>query len=398
MKKLNIVLGITGSIAAYKAIILAKLLENKSHNIKIVLTKSAADFVSILTLKSLFPKRVFSFDELLGEDDEMLHITLAKFADLVLIAPSSANMIARLSCGISDCLLSNICLATKARIVLAPAMNKIMWENSLVQKNISTLIQNEFIVLGPESGAQACGDEGYGRMLEPQKIAEYLSYITTEKLFSNKKFIITAGPTRENIDPIRFISNHSSGKMGFALAKAAFDMGATVQLISGHTELSPPYGVELIKVYDTDQMLNAINSNIKNTDIFVGAAAVSDYKPDFFSNEKIKKNDSNFNLKLIKNIDLISTVKKNHPNIFCLGFAAETTNFREFGAKKLDEKNLDMIAINDVSNEKVFGKDQNELVVISKNNETHHLPSTSKEQIAIQLLQLVSQALDFKTN
>ena len=260
-----IILGISGSIAAYKSIELAKLLLDNGYDIRIILSKSAADFVSPLTLRSLFPGKIYLHDDLLGPNDEMLHISLAKAASLVLIAPASANMIAKIANGYADCLLSTICLATNAKIIIAPAMNKVMWENEFVQANIKKLKH----VIGPNSGKQACGDEGLGRMLEPNEILEHIKYFAVEKILQGKKILITAGPTLEAIDPIRYISNHSSGKMGYAIAKMAYLMGAEVTLISGPTNLPFPNGVKIIQVNSADKMLIEALSEAKKADIFI---------------------------------------------------------------------------------------------------------------------------------
>ena len=253
----QIIIGITGSIAAYKSIDLAKLLINEGFEIEIILTKSAADFVSSLTLRSLFPEKVHLWDEALGKRDEMLHISLAKAADLVLIAPASANMISKLVNAQANCLLSTICLATKAPILLAPAMNKAMWENEFVQANVKKLKY----IIGPASGIQACGDEGFGRMVEPVDIVEYIKAFNIKKILQGKKIVITAGPTIEAIDPVRFISNHSSGKMGYALAKAAQNMGAEVTLISGPSSLATPSMVKRVDVLSALSKLVFKNNN-----------------------------------------------------------------------------------------------------------------------------------------
>lgn len=384
----KIIIGVTGSIAAYKTIDLAKLLIEDGFEIEIILSKSAADFVSPLTLRSLFPGKVYLWDETLGKGDEMLHIALAKAADLVLIAPASANMISKLANAQASCLLSTICLATKAPILLAPAMNKAMWENEFVQDNIKKLKH----IIGPAEGMQACGDEGLGRMVEPNKIVEYIKFFNTDKILQGKKIVITAGPTVEPIDPVRFLSNYSSGKMGYALAREAQNMGAEVTLISGPTSLITPSMVNKIDVMSANDMMQASLNHAKNSDIFIGTAAVADYTPNVYTQEKIKKASGDLVLKLKYNPDIITIIKKEFPKVFVVGFAAETNNFNDYGLKKLDNKNLDMIAINDVSGGKAFGHDYNELHVVAKDKKYHFIEQSTKDEIAHQLLQIICKA------
>ena len=395
----NVILGISGSIAVYKAIELAKLLINANYNINIVLSKSAADFISPLTLKSLFPKKVFLADETLDDNDQMLHISLAKQADLILIAPCSANMIANLSNGSAACLLTSLYLATKAKTVLAPAMNMVMWENLIVQANIKKLKENGALIIPPSSGKQACGDNGIGRMPEPHNILEYIASIdfVTYNTLKGKKVVVTAGPTHEKIDPVRFISNCSSGKMGYNLAKAAQMLGATVTLISGPTSLNPLENMELIRVNSAQEMFEAAQKKATNCDIFISAAAVADYKPKSISLEKIKKG-ADLILELERNPDIIYEIKSQFPYIFCLGFAAETTNHLEYGYQKLKAKNLDAIAINDVSKGKVFNEDYNELTVITKNGTEFIIEKNPKLEIAFKLLYTLFKEKDGGTN
>lgn len=383
-----IILGISGSIAAYKSIDLAKSLIENGYEVKIVLSSSAEDFVSPLSLRSLFPNKVYVHNEALGPKDEMLHISLAKEADLILIAPASANTIAKLANGYADCLLSTICLASEAPIMLAPAMNKIMWENEFVQNNIAKFKH----IIGPASGKQACGDDGFGRMLEPEEIVEHVQSFHTSKSLENKKILITAGPTLERIDPVRFISNDSSGKMGYSLAKMALRMGAEVTLISGPCTITPPNGVNLVKVTSANEMLEATLEHAKNTEILIASAAVADYKPIDCKTEKLKKSSKDFNIQMTPNPDILASIKRRFPHIFAVGFAAETSNFKEFGLKKITDKNLDMIAINDVSNDQVFGKDHNELHVITKNKKEYFIKRDTKYNIAQSLLELIASS------
>lgn len=389
----KIVLGITGSIAAYKTIELAKTLIENCFEVQIVLSKSAPDFISVLALKSLFPNKVYEHDVELGCNDEMLHISLAKSADFIIIAPASANMISKLAAGAADCLLSTICLATEAPILVAPAMNKIMWMNKLVQNNILILQNAGFHIVGPESGLQACGDVGMGRMTEPAAIIDHLHQLKIPKIFNGKKIVITAGPTREKIDPVRFISNFSSGKMGYALAKVARDMGAHVTLISGPVALSAPSGLKVILVESADAMLETVMAEVVDSDIFIGTAAVADFKPEAYSTQKIKKDKVTPSIDLTKNVDIIQIVKQTYPHVFCVGFAAETNNIKEYGLKKLTEKKLDLIAINDVSDNTVFGAEHNELNIISKDNQFFNLARDTKANIAKSLLEIIGTQL-----
>lgn len=392
-----IIVGITGSVAAYKSIELIKLLILNKMDFRVVLSKSAPDFISLLTLKSLFPGKVFKYDDLLDEKDEMLHIKLAKQASLILIAPASANFISKLVHGTADCLLSTICLASEAPIAIAPAMNKIMWVNDFTQSNIALFkkkgISNKRFLLGPASGLQACGDDGLGRMLEPEQIFEMLKYIHEPKILEGKRIIINAGPTQENIDPVRFISNHSSGKMGYELAKAAQALGAEVTLISGPSNEKAPYGVNLIKVINAAQMHKECLDNMRNDSIFIAAAAVSDFKVKNYQEQKIKKTGQDFILELENNIDILSDIRKNYPTSFIVGFAAETNNIIEYGKKKLHGKNLDLIAINDVSNNQVFSQNFNELNVIDKHNEHILIERAEKYKVALGLLKIIAEKI-----
>lgn len=392
-----IIVGISGSIAAYKTIELIKFIISSGQEVKIVLTKSAEDFISPLTLKSLFPGKVHLHNELLGNNDEMLHITLAKQANLVLIAPASANIISKIVCGSADCLLSTICLATKAPIAIAPAMNKVMWENDFVQQNISLFRKagnsNKRFVLGPADGLQACGDEGLGRMLEPNHIFELINNISHPKILKGKKVLINAGPTIEPIDPVRFISNYGSGKMGYALAKMAYSLGAEVTLVSGPSNLETPFGINIIKVETAKEMYDVCMDHAALNNVFIAAAAVGDFKIKNYQKDKIKKEDNIISFELEKNIDIIKEVRKKFPSLFITGFAAETKNIVEFGKNKLKEKQLNLIAINDVSNNQVFNKDTNELIVIDQEGNQNLVPRGTKEEIALKLLKIICQKI-----
>ena len=389
MSSKKIILGITGSVAAYKSVDLAKELLLRSFDVQIVLSKAAPEFISILTLKSIFPGKVYEHHETLGRGGEMLHISLAKWADLIVIAPTSANMISKLASGSADCLLSTLCLATEAKIILAPAMNKVMWQNPLVQNNIAKLKDAQFQILGPTNGMQACGDVGLGRMVEPHDIAEHILGAFSPKILQGKRVVITAGPTREKLDPTRFLSNYSSGKMGYAIARVARDMGAEVMLITGPTFIAPPFGIETIRIESASEMLNATEKLAQNADVFISAAAVADYKPETCSIQKIKKEQETLSLKMVQNIDIIGHIKQKYPHIFCVAFAAETDNIKENGIKKLHKKNVDMIAINDVSDGKVFDQDANELYVVTRVGKTHVIEHNTKMNVAHRLLEII---------
>jgi len=340
----QVILGITGGIAAYKAAELCRLLIRAGAEVRVVMTPSAAEFITPLTFQALSGNRVHT--ELLDEDAEaaMGHIELARWADLILIAPASANFIARLSQGRADDLLSTLCLATTATIAVAPAMNQAMWNNSQTQENLASLQEKGITVLGPASGEQACGDVGLGRMLEAVDIAEAAAKLFTTGILAGVDVTITAGPTREAIDPVRYISNHSSGKMGYALATAAMEAGAKVVLISGPVALEPPPRVKVVAVESARQMLDACQ--VVPGDIFISVAAVADYRPAQKAEEKIKKSGKTMELSLVKNPDILAQISLSERRPFCVGFAAETENLEAYAKKKLADKKLDLIFAN----------------------------------------------------
>ena len=390
----NVLLGICGGIAAYKAPDLVRKLTAKGANVRVVLTDSAAGFVSELSLQAVSGNTVSN--DLLDPAAEaaMGHIELAKWADSLLIAPATANFIAKLTHGLADDLLSTLCLATNAPIYLAPAMNQQMWKAPATQANLVTLQQRGVTLFGPAAGEQACGDVGPGRMLEPQELADLLAAdFSLPSLLAGKKVVITAGPTREAIDPVRFISNHSSGKMGYALAEAANALGAEVCLVSGPVNLACPSGVERISVDSAEQMYTAVMQAMPGTDIFVGCAAVADYRPKTLVNEKIKKKDDELTLTFVKNPDILSDVAHLPEPPFTLGFAAETQRVAEYAKDKLVRKKLNMIAANDVSQQGIgFNSDQNALHVFWPDGEKK-LNLADKKQLAIQLMTLVAEKL-----
>ena len=389
----NILLGITGGIAAYKCPDLVRHLKKAGAQVRVVLTESASHFVAPMTLQAVSGNAVSK--ELFDPTAElsMSHIELAKWADLVLIAPATANIIAKMANGIADDLLSTICLATPAKIVIAPAMNQQMYKAAATQQNLATLESRNTLILGPDEGFQACGDIGPGRMVEPTTIVENINnYFLANSELAETTITITAGPTIEELDPVRYISNYSSGKMGFAIAKAAAEMGATVNLISGPVNLATPNNVNRINVKSAKQMYDEALVLAKKSAIFISCAAVADYRAETIAKNKIKKTDDSNELviKLVKNPDIVASIaglKEHRP--FVVGFAAETNDVKTYALKKLTTKNLDLICANDVSDHNIgFNSDQNALTLYWQNGE-QTLPLSSKQQLAKQLLQAV---------
>ncbi|MFT4807614.1 MAG: phosphopantothenoylcysteine decarboxylase/phosphopantothenate--cysteine ligase [Paraglaciecola sp.] len=398
LENTNIILGITGGIAAYKTPDLVRKLVAKGANVRVVMTQSAKEFVSPLALQAVSGNLVS--DDLLDKDAEaaMGHIELARWADKLVVAPATANFMAKLTHGLADDLLSTLCLATPAAICIAPAMNQQMWFAEATQANLKILEQRNIQILGPAQGEQACGDIGPGRMLEPQEIADLLAQNTHEQVLAGKRITITAGPTREEIDPVRYLSNHSSGKMGYALAVAAQNLGATVTLISGPVNLLPPINVQTVSVSSAQQMYDAVMETTHNCDIFVGCAAVADYRVQQKTNQKIKKSESELTLTFIKNPDILNDVAHLPNAPFTLGFAAETQNLREYAIAKLQRKKLNMIAANDVSDSTIgFNSEQNALTIFWSKGEKK-LDVADKQLLAMQLMHLVAQRYTEDTN
>jgi phosphopantothenoylcysteine decarboxylase/phosphopantothenate--cysteine ligase len=395
-QKQNILLGVTGGIAAYKAPDLVRKLTATGAEVRVVTTSSAEHFVSPLSLQAVSGNPVAN--DLLDPTAEaaMGHIELAKWADTLLIAPATANFIAKLAHGLADDLLSTLCLATTATIYVAPAMNQQMWQASATQANLATLKSRGIHVITPDAGEQACGDIGPGRMPEPQDLADLVTRPAVPLSLANRHIVITAGPTREAIDPVRYITNHSSGKMGYALAQAAQAMGARVTLVSGPVNLVAPNGVAVIKVQSAAQMHDAVMQSIDNADIFIGCAAVADYRPEQVVTQKIKKNDDKLTLTFTKNPDILADVANRNDAPFTVGFAAETQDVSFYAKDKLKRKNLDMIAANDVSDTRIgFDSDKNALKVFWQEGEKF-LEIADKDQLALQLMQLISEQLTKK--
>jgi len=397
LAKVRVLLGISGGIAAYKSAELTRLLVKAGAEVRVVMTEGAQAFITSLTFQALSGNPVHT--HLLDPEAEagMGHIELAKWADLIVVAPASADVMARLAAGMANDLLTTLCLATDAKVLLAPAMNQAMWHHPATQQNARQLETYGYQLMGPGQGEQACGDVGFGRMLEPEQLADLITAAAGELQsvpkalmapkgsLSGKTVTITAGPTREAVDPVRYISNHSSGKMGFALAEAALKAGANVNLIAGPVQIQAPEGVNLISVQSARQMLEASLSVIEQTDIFIAAAAVADYRPSAAANQKMKKQpgQNDLVLHLVQNPDIVATVAKHEARPFTVGFAAETQDVEAYAADKLVRKNLDMIIANDVSRTDIgFNSDQNAVTLLWQEEST--LQSLSPEQAAKQ--------------
>ncbi len=389
----RVLLGVTGGIAAYKSAELIRCLQGEGAEVRVVMTPAATEFITPLTLQALSGNPVSL--ELLDTAAEaaMGHIELARWADLILVAPASADFIARLCHGEGNDLLSTVCLASHSPIAVAPAMNKHMWENAATQKNLQQLRGQAVHIFGPAAGYQACGDIGEGRMEDPATLTTMASTLFVSGLLSGKKVVITAGPTREALDPVRYISNHSSGKMGYALAQAAVDAGATTVLISGPVQLEPPQRVKTIAVESAQDMLSAALNEVGEADIFIAAAAVADYRPASVAEQKIKKNDDNMYVQLIKNPDIVATVAALPRRPLTVGFAAETENIEHYATQKLHTKNLDLVIANDVSDSTIgFNSDDNRVLLIQRNT-SKALPTMNKNLLANKLIEHIASLL-----
>ena len=387
----QILVGVTGGIAAYKAAELIRRLQDHGATVRVIMTKAAQAFITPLTLQALSGNPVHC--DLLDSEAEaaMGHIELARWADLVLIAPASADFMARLATGQADDLLATVCLATNASIAIAPSMNQGMWRDQSTQQNLQTLISKQVLVFGPGDGSQAFGDIGPGRMMEPEQLAVEASSVFKIGSLDGVKIVITAGPTREAIDPVRYISNHSSGKMGFALAQAAMDAGASVTLITGPVSLQTPERVTRIDVNSAAEMHQAVIETLPVCDIFIGSAAVADYRPTSIAHQKIKKSTATMTIELIRNPDIIADVSNHPQRPFTIGFAAETQDVESYARGKLEKKKLDLIIANDVSNTAIgFNSDDNAVSVIWNDGEVS-LPMTSKQQLGRRLIEEISQ-------
>ncbi|MGL6223330.1 MAG: bifunctional phosphopantothenoylcysteine decarboxylase/phosphopantothenate--cysteine ligase CoaBC [Steroidobacteraceae bacterium] len=391
---MRVVLGVTGGIAAYKSAELTRRLKDKGADVQVVMTAGAREFVTPLTFQALSgrPVRTDLWDA--AAEAAMGHIELARWPQRIVIAPATADFIARLAHGLADDLLSTLCLATDAPIVVAPAMNRLMWSNAATQANVAALRQRGCTILGPAEGAQACGETGAGRMVEPQAIVDALFAAPRSRdgnsSLRGRKVVVTAGPTRERIDPVRFITNRSSGKMGYAVAEAARDAGANVVIVSGPVNVPTPPGVQRIDVETAEQMMNAVQAEIADTDIFIAAAAVSDYRMREIAAHKIKKTSDELSLQLSRTPDILATVAAGSPRPFVVGFAAETQNVERNALAKLEGKKLDMIAANQVGEGLAFDCDDNALTVYWAGGK-RELERAPKCQLAGSLIDVIAE-------
>lgn len=390
----NVVLGVTGGIAAYKSAELVRQLQEGGASVRVIMTQGAQQFITPLTLQALSGHPVHT--QLLDAEAEMGmgHIELARWADLLLIAPATADVIARLSAGRADDLLTTVALATGAPVMIAPAMNQQMWRDSATSTNIANLAERGVHVVGPAEGIQACGDTGPGRMEEPPAIAAAAAALFETGSLAGRRVVITAGPTREALDPVRYLSNNSSGKMGYALAQAAADAGALTTLVSGPVTLEAPPRVRRLSVVSAQQMLQQCLELLPECDIFIACAAVADYRPATLAAHKIKKGAEEINLQLTRNPDIVATVAASEARPFTVGFAAETRDVLTYARQKLERKGLDMIVANDVSDESIgFNSDNNEATVVWRGGE-QTLQRTSKDGIAQHIVTLIAQRLE----
>ena len=388
----NILLGVTGSIAAYKSPEIVRNLRSEGFSVRVVLSESAKEFVTETTLQAVssYPVRSSLWDA--EAEAAMSHIELARWADCILIAPATANFLSQLSYGSANDLLTTLCLATRSKIFVSPAMNSVMWENKAVQENRATLVSRGINIIEPDYGDQACGEVGVGRMPNPDVIAGIIkeNFSENPSPLQGKKVLITAGPTRAPIDPIRFISNRSSGKMGYALASAFNAAGCNVRIISGPSSLPFPDACDVVKIETAQEMYHEVHKSLKGIDIFVSAAAVSDYSSEKVDEHKIKKNDEKMSLRLIKSPDILSSVTSLRSHPFCVGFAAETDNIEVYAKEKLIKKELDMIIANKVGSNLGFDSDENSVLVLW-NGGSKRYKKQLKISLAKQLVQLISK-------
>ncbi len=394
----NVLLGVSGGIAAYKSAELTRQLLELGANVRVIMTRGAQEFITPLTLQALSGNPVHT--ELLDAEAElgMSHIELARWADLLLVAPATADLLARLASGRADDLLTTVALATAAPLLLAPAMNQQMWRDKATAANVATLCARGCNLVGPASGEQACGDIGPGRMEEPAVIAAAAAGLFESGLLAGKRVLITAGPTREALDPVRYISNHSSGKMGYALARAAVDAGAVTTLVSGPVSLAEPDHVTVLRVESASQMLDQCLQLLPECDIFIGCAAVADYRPADIEKQKIKKGPEEISLRLVRNPDIVTAVAASERHPFTVGFAAETNDLLVHARDKMVRKGLDMIVANDVSDSSIgFNSDNNAVTVLWADGE-QELAMAGKAALARQIIQLIASRLETSNN
>lgn len=396
LKDKTVVIGVSGGIAVYKVCDVVSRLKKLGVNVHVIMTKSATEFVAPLTFQSLSQNYVVSdmFEEPKTWDVE--HISLAKKADVFLIAPATANVIGKIACGISDDMLSTTVMATKGKVLIAPAMNTNMYENPIVQRNIDTLKALNYDFIEPESGRLACGDMGKGKLASPENIVEaVVSALTKKQDLKGERIIITAGPTVEAIDPVRYLTNRSTGKMGYAIAKEAIERGAEVTLVSGPTKLEPPKNLKkFIKIESAQEMYEAVLDNLDENQVIIKSAAVADYKPKSYCNKKIKKNDDDLVISLDRNKDIAYEIGKIKNDKILVGFAAETNDLIENAKNKVKKKNLDFIVANDLTKEGAgFGVDTNIVKIIDKDGIILEYPIMKKEEVANVILDKVKSLL-----
>ena len=390
---MRVLLGVTGGIAAYKSAELTRRLKDRGADVQVVMTAGAQHFITTQTFQALSgrPVRTDLWDA--AAEAAMGHIELARWPSRIVVAPASADFIARLAHGLAGDLLTTLCLATDVPITVVPAMNRLMWANAATQANVATLRQRGIAILGPAAGEQACGETGPGRMVEPHEIVEALFADAPRRAsgtLQGRKVVVTAGPTRERIDPVRFITNRSSGKMGFAVAEAARDAGADVVIVSGPVNVPSPHGIRRVDVETAEQMLAAVRAELHDTDIFIGSAAVSDYRAREIAEHKIKKTSEELVLHLARTPDILATVAADKPRPFVVGFAAETQNVEANALKKLAGKNLDMIAANQVGEGLAFDCDDNALTVYWPGGK-HELERAPKCRLAGALIDVIAE-------
>ncbi len=390
----RILLGVSGGIAAYKSPDLVRRLRERGAEVQVVMTAAAREFVTPTTFQAVSGRTVRSELWDAAAEAAMGHIELARWAQAILIAPASADLLARLAAGQADDLLTTLCLATEAPLAVAPAMNHLMWSHAATQANVATLRERGVRVLGPGEGDQACGESGPGRMLEPAELAERMAGLLVPQsgALAGRRVLITAGPTRELIDPVRFISNRSSGKMGFAVAQAAHEAGATVVLVSGPVSLATPAGVRRVDVESAADMLAAVMRELPGTDLFISTAAVADYRPARAAEQKIKKTAATLELSMERTTDVLGTVAARSERPFVVGFAAETETVEQNARAKLLKKNLDMIAANEVGHDKAFDCEDNQLIVLTRSGR-HELARAGKLTLARGLIALIGREL-----
>lgn len=393
MEKKCVVVGVSGGIAVYKALEVVSLLKKSDFDVRVIMTKASTEFVTPLSFQSLSQNMVITdmFDE--PKAWEIQHISLAKRADLMLVVPATANIIGKVANGIADDMLSTTIMATKAPVVFAPAMNTNMYDNIIVQNNIEKLKSFGYSFIEPASGRLACGDEGKGKLEDPKVIVEYVkSALYTPKDLIGKKVLVTAGPTIAAIDPVRYITNHSSGKMGYAIAEEARDRGAEVVLVSGPTNLNIPIGIKGIRVKTNEEMLNVVLQYFPHSDIIIKSAAVADYKPKTYSDKKIKKGEGDLNITFERDNDILSNLGTLKTNQVLIGFAAESNDLLKNAKGKLERKNLDFIVANDISSTDTgFAVDDNKVTIIGKDGTMYELEKMSKREVAKNLFDIIKK-------